>query len=824
MLLSAKIQGIIFISIFFGYEAIIFPQTPQGFKGVHEQHMEEFGRDYIPVPDLLKPSEVSPLVERSESPRKYVVGYHPYWRNLYFNSYQMDKLTVINYFNIAVGSDGAITVNNGWPNNSLINLAHNNGVRVQLAVTNFSSSSLSTLLGSPDSRSKAVGNIVRVMAAGNGDGVDIDFEGVPGNRRAQYVSFMRELRDTLDAVNPDYTLSMASPAVDWSNAYNYAELAKICDWLFIMGYNYHWRTGPTAGPVSPFDSNSGINLLNSVADYLTKTANDTDKIILGLPYYGFSWPTVSDGGTADTDTRGDGESIFYNEAKSAVSGFGRKWHDLSKSPWYSYEGGSGWFVTWYDDEESLAAKYSLAKNNNLKGVGMWALGYDDGFNQLWNTLDQYLKTSAPPSRPANFRITADTTGKISVSMKEDRDASSYEFFISSDGENYRLLETSTTPSIEFNDASSDSIYYFKAILRNGYGGSKESEVLAATGGSGKKILIVNGFDREEGVVPSNSHDYIKKYAMSLKKAGYSFDSASNEAVESGSAKLPEYDVGVWFTGSESEEDISLSAVEQGRIKKLLENGGKLFISGSNIGYDLVERGSNVDRAFYSDYLKAEYISNDVAGGNLILGILPVSEAGTFSGIDTFEVDDGRFGSYKMDSPDGILAVNENGSADLLQYVGIDPAIKGGAGVAYKGVFGGSLEVGAIVYLSFPFETIIESEARDSLMKLTMDYLLEGSTNPKIPGDFRLSQNYPNPFNPGTRIEFKLLEAGNTKLTIYDIRGRTVAIFENGELPSGKHHVDWDGTDNRGRKVSSGVYFYQLNGEGFTESKKMVFMK
>ena len=186
-------------------------------------------------------------------------------------------------------------------------------------------------------------------------------------------------------------------------------------------------------------------------------------------------------------------------------------------------------MTWYDDEESLLAKYSLATDKKLKGVGMWALGYDDGFNQLWNALREYFLSSAPPNIPENFRIMADTTGKIFVTVKEASDASSYEFFISSDGENYRLLETSTTPSIEFNDASSDSIYYFKAISRNGYGGSKESEVLAATGGSGKKILIVNGFDREEGVVPSNSHDYIKKYAMSLKNAGYSFDSASNEA-------------------------------------------------------------------------------------------------------------------------------------------------------------------------------------------------------------------------------------------------------------------------------------------------------
>ena len=162
-MLSAKIQGMIFISIFFGYEATIFPQTPQGFKGVHQLHMEEFGRDYIPVPDLLKPSEVAPLKKRAETPRKYVVGYHPYWNAGLQAAYQWDKLTVINYFNIAVGSDGAITNNNGWPYNTLINVAHKNGVRVQLAVTNFSTSGLSTLLGSAENRSRAIRNIVKVM-------------------------------------------------------------------------------------------------------------------------------------------------------------------------------------------------------------------------------------------------------------------------------------------------------------------------------------------------------------------------------------------------------------------------------------------------------------------------------------------------------------------------------------------------------------------------------------------------------------------------------------------------------------------------------------
>lgn len=824
MLLTVKIRIMIFAAVFIGYDSALFSQTQQGFKGVHQLHMEEYGQDYIFAPDLLKNSEVSPLIVRTLSPRKFIIGYHPYWNNGLEAAYQWDKLTVVNYFNVAVGSDGSIEDNNGWPYNSLINAAHTNGVKVQLVVTNFSTNGLTTLLGSAENRTRAISNIVKLMADGNGDGIDIDFEGVSGSRRAEYVSFMRELRDSLNALNPKYILSMASPAVDWSNAYDYGALADICDWLFIMGYNYHWRSGTTAGPVSPFDSNSNINLLNTVADYLTKTANDTNKLILGLPYYGFNWPTVSDGGTEDTETRGDGSSVLYKSAKSLVVGFGRKWHDLSKSPWYSYEGGSGWFVTWYDDEESLTAKYDLAKNEKLKGVGMWALGYDDGFNQLWNSLRKYLLTSAPPGIPENFKLTADATGTVSITVKEDADALSYEFFVSIDGENYRSLGTSSTPSMEFSSAGSDSIYYFKVKSGNSFGGSKESEVLAVAIGSGLKILIVNGFDREEGVVPSNSHDYVIAYAKSLRAAGYSFDSASNEAVESGSAKLPEYDVGIWITGSESEEDISLSAVEQVRIMRLLENGGSLFISGSNIGYDLVKRGSSADRDFYTDYLKAEYISDDAGNGVHILGILPGSSESIFSGIGTFQVDDGSFGSYNVDSPDGILPLMDGSSVELLRYTAVDLVTMGGAGIAYKGVFGNSTEVGGIIYLSFPFETIIETVVRDSLMKLSMAYLTSGASGPGTPTDFRLSQNYPNPFNPATRIEFNLLESGKTQLTVYDIMGRTVAILIDELLPSGGHFIEWDGIDNTGRKVSSGVYFYLLKGEGFRESRKMVFLR
>ena len=88
----------------------------------------------------------------------------------------------------------------------------------------------------------------------------------------------------------------------------------------------------------------------------------------------------------------------------------------------------------------------------------------------------------------------------------------------------------------------------------------------------------------------------------------------------------------------------------------------------------------------------------------------------------------------------------------------------------------------------------------------------------------MSQNYPNPFNPNTTIGFHLPRSGRAKLTIYDIRSRTVTRLFNGELKRGYHTVNWNGLDERGRAVASGIYFYVLDGEGFIARKKMVLIR
>ena len=94
----------------------------------------------------------------------------------------------------------------------------------------------------------------------------------------------------------------------------------------------------------------------------------------------------------------------------------------------------------------------------------------------------------------------------------------------------------------------------------------------------------------------------------------------------------------------------------------------------------------------------------------------------------------------------------------------------------------------------------------------------------VPSSFKLNQNYPNPFNPTTAISYQLSASSHVSLKVYDILGKEIATLVNGQKPAGNYKIVWDGTDNFGNKVTSGVYFYRIDTDNFVQTKKMVLMK
>jgi hypothetical protein len=94
----------------------------------------------------------------------------------------------------------------------------------------------------------------------------------------------------------------------------------------------------------------------------------------------------------------------------------------------------------------------------------------------------------------------------------------------------------------------------------------------------------------------------------------------------------------------------------------------------------------------------------------------------------------------------------------------------------------------------------------------------------LPMEYSLKQNYPNPFNPMTEISFDLPRAGNVQLNVYNILGRKVTTLINDYLAAGRHSVTFNGTNDDGSSLASGIYLYRLITEEFVDSKKMTLMK
>lgn len=96
--------------------------------------------------------------------------------------------------------------------------------------------------------------------------------------------------------------------------------------------------------------------------------------------------------------------------------------------------------------------------------------------------------------------------------------------------------------------------------------------------------------------------------------------------------------------------------------------------------------------------------------------------------------------------------------------------------------------------------------------------------PDVPTVYQLDQNYPNPFNPSTTIRFTVPVAGKVTLTVYNVAGQKIATLINGNVTAGSHTRVWNGKDNAGNQVASGVYFYKLTAEKFSATEKMILMK
>ena len=320
---------------------------------------------------------------------KLVFGFHPFWMGSAYLNYRWNLLSDICYFSYEVDpASGDPVTFHGWLTDPAIDSAQAHGVRTHLCATLFSGHF--TFFADPVAQQKLMDNLISLVLQRNADGINIDFEAVPGSLRPQVTGFMLELSEQFHAAMPDGILSIDLPAVDWGEVFDVNAMKDHVDLFFVMGYDYYWNGSGTAGPVGPLYSMTNIydhSLCRTISNYQT-TGVPEEKFLLGLPYYGRLWNTLS--GTVPSGTIGYGSALTYanvrNNSGGNFSPLNYFWEGNSFSSCYIYFENDTWNQCFIGLDRDLRERYDLVNYRRLAGIGIWALGYDNGYEELWDAI------------------------------------------------------------------------------------------------------------------------------------------------------------------------------------------------------------------------------------------------------------------------------------------------------------------------------------------------------------------------------------------------------------------------------------------------------
>ncbi|HWE69303.1 MAG TPA: glycosyl hydrolase family 18 protein [Acidimicrobiales bacterium] len=306
-----------------------------------------------------------------------VFGYAPYWTLPESSGFDVSNLTTLAYFSVDANADGTLDQSgsgwNGYESQDLATLvtrSHAAGDRVVLTVTDFNQHSLDQITSDPNAPGRLSAALIAAVAAKNLDGVNFDFEGVGSADRAGLTKLITQVSNALHAANPHWQTTMAvyaSAASDLDGFYDVAALAPALDGFFVMAYDMNDPVTPSA--TAPLVG-GGYNDTETLQQFTAVVP--AAKVVLGVPYYGYDWPTAS--GSKGAPSTGPDAPLSYGVITSANNP--TYWDPSTQTAWTSYLVGTQWHQTYFDNPTSMALKAQLANSFHIRGVGIWALGMD----------------------------------------------------------------------------------------------------------------------------------------------------------------------------------------------------------------------------------------------------------------------------------------------------------------------------------------------------------------------------------------------------------------------------------------------------------------
>lgn len=319
-------------------------------------------------------------------------GWHLYSSGSSYKNYNFPMLWGLAYFSYAVQPEtGRYKSIHQWKTTALIDSAQVHGCKIFLSVSNFGSKNNSVFLKNPSAQKTLIDSLSALLALRAADGVNIDFEGVSKENRSAFTAFIVEVSKSLKQNNPDYMISLCIYAKDWNDVFDIEAIDAYIDFYTLMGYDYYGSFSKNTGPVTPFnDSEQFGKGLRSSVNYYNNKGVHLSKLIVGLPYYGAEWYTKdSEMGAIVTTFKSHPPykaiKEYYIDSLHSPIQFDPK---SASSYLVLKDSNYGYRQIFFEDVNSLSIKYDWIKDNKIGGVGIWALGYDNGYSTLWNLLNE----------------------------------------------------------------------------------------------------------------------------------------------------------------------------------------------------------------------------------------------------------------------------------------------------------------------------------------------------------------------------------------------------------------------------------------------------
>ena len=374
--------------------------------------------------------------------KREVFGFLPYWELTDPSTrYDWEKLSTVAYFGVGAAgngtlqkqnSDGSTTVGwSGWTSarmTGVINAAHASRARIVLTVQSFAWTAAGVarqkaLLGSSTARANLARQVASAIRDRGADGVNLDFEPIVATYADEFTALVRSVRAELNRIAPGYQLTFDTTGWIGNYPIEAATASGGADAVMVMGYDYRGGSSNPVGSVAPIGG-SGYDVGDTVAAYIQRLP--PSKIILGVPYYGRVWSTATDtvhAANISGAKNGASTTVVYSTAVDYTAAHGRRWDPADGVAWTQYRRQNCTAAygcvnpvrqIYFDDAQALGLKYDLVNRANLRGVGIWALGYDGSRPELYQALkDKFITDRIPP------RITASSLSGAILSPNGD---------------------------------------------------------------------------------------------------------------------------------------------------------------------------------------------------------------------------------------------------------------------------------------------------------------------------------------------------------------------------------------------------------------------